>query len=98
MEIDKNWAVDIDIIATCYIFCINIVIYKFDENKNYISFINSYIYKENTKNNPLLILIYENNNHYNLIYPKSLQIKNSTDKTYLDNLQNNIFLDVKKKN
>ena len=42
-----------------------------------LKFLNSYIYDENSIDTPLMILIYENLSHFNLIYPKIEKMDNN---------------------
>ena len=95
---DKNWAVDIDIYISAFLFGINIVIYKFEVDKNYIEFLSSFYSDENNRNIPLCILINENENHFNLIKPFKQNYKTIKEKN-LNNPQNNkiIFNNIKEK-
>ena len=74
---NKEWAGDIEIILTSYIFGIHIAVYRdyYINHKNEKVYDNLYHYifdiKQeigNDKNNLLMILLHENNNHYNLLY------------------------------
>ena len=69
MDNNRDWATDLDILITCFIFELNIGIYKYGEDKDNLEFVNSFVYEDNNVNNPTMLLIYENLNHFNLIYP-----------------------------
>jgi len=67
------------------LFGINIIIYKYSDDKNNLNYLNSYIYEEeNKKNTPSMILVYENLKHYNLIYTKIEIIENTNIKKVKD--------------
>lgn len=76
MEKIGNWAVDLDIIITSFLFSINIAIYKYEENKEFLEYINFYQYEELTNNNPIFLLLNQNENHYLLGYPKNYNASN----------------------
>lgn len=57
----------LEIIISCFIFCINISIYTYLTDKTEIEYLSSYIYEENNINIPTMILIKEGNEQYNLI-------------------------------
>ena len=70
MEKTQTWAVDLDITVASFLFGINIAIYKFNNNRNYIHFLNTFSYENNSSKNPLMLLLNENLNHFDLIMPK----------------------------
>ena len=66
-----DYATDVDIIVCSYLFGITISVYdnpKDKEEKNY-EHIHSYIYEEAGGENPLMILLREGKNNYNILYP-----------------------------
>ena len=70
MSNDGNWATNIDITTTAYLYNINIEIYlnsdvKGDKNLYYAHL---FSYEETKFTEPLLILLNENFNHFNIIY------------------------------
>ena len=71
MEKDKTWAVDLDIICSSFLFCINIAIYKDNTLENNISYLNIFTSENNAYNLPLMIIINENLNHFNLVCEKT---------------------------
>ena len=79
MAIDKNWAIDIDILICAHIFGINIGVYKYEDNQDYIEFLYSIFSDEKNELIPVLILLNENENHFKLINPKN----NISQKTLL---------------
>ena len=75
IRINKNWATDIDIAVSSFIFGINIAIY-IDKNKNYLGYANSYII-DNNIDIPLMALYNRNLNHFELVINR--QNKNMTN-------------------
>ena len=70
MEKSQTWAVDLDITIASFLFGINIAIYKFNNNRNYIHYLNIFSYENNSSQNPLMLLINENLNHFDIVKPK----------------------------
>ena len=102
----SNWATDIDIIISCFIFGINIAIYKYSDDKKNLEYVKSFVYDERNMNNPTMVLINDNLNHFNLIYPyisgniiidEKIQFKNDEDENpfpeYLG-LDKNLYLNI----
>ena len=56
MDNNKYLATEIDIIISCYIFSINIIIYRFIDDITKIEYIDSYIYEDNNLDIPLMLL------------------------------------------
>ena len=67
-NIDKSndWAEDIELMITSFIFELNIAIYHYSEDKKNLNYVKAYIYEYNTINNPSMILINDTLNHYNM--------------------------------
>ena len=84
---DANWAADLEIIITAFIFSINIAIYKYTETEDFLEYIHFYGYEEETNNNPIFLLLNQNENHYLLGYYKN-DTKNNNDNNLTSN---NIF-------
>ena len=85
-DMDKKsiWAPDIDFLISSFIFGLNIGIYKYTDDKQNIEYTNSFIYEDNNLGNPTMILIKDNTNHYNLIYPYSSGNNDMNEKTQFD--------------
>ena len=81
---DANWAADLEIIITAFIFSINIAIYKYTETEEFLEYIHFYGYEEETNNNPIFLLLNQNENHYLLGYPKN-DTKNNNDNNLTSN-------------
>ena len=65
---EGNWATNIDISVTAYIYNINIAIYLKNEDDEDLRYAHLYSYEENNYKNPLLLLLNENFNHFNILY------------------------------
>ena len=63
---DGNWETNIDISVPAYIYNINIVIYLKNDNDENLRYVHIFSYEENNYTQPLLILLNENFNHFNL--------------------------------
>jgi len=70
MDKDRAWATDIDITISTYLFGINIAVYGHSDDENNLENNHSYIYQQNASHNPVMILIKETPNHFDLLYPK----------------------------
>ena len=85
MENNTVFITDIELMISSLIFGINIATYRYINDRNNMEFINSFIYEENNLDNPSMILINDNINHYNLIFPKKETKRNNIK----DNNQSN---------
>ena len=65
---EGNWATNIDISVTAYIYNINIAIYFNDEKDEELRYAHIFSYEDNDYKNPLLLLQNENFNHFNIFY------------------------------
>ena len=65
---EGNWATNIDITVTSYLYNINIAIYFMGEDEKQLEYVHLFSYGEQNLTEPLLILLNENFNHFNLIY------------------------------
>ena len=65
---EGNWATNIDISVTAYIYNINIAIYLKNDNDDNLKYAHIFSYEENNYTQPLLILLNENFNHFNILY------------------------------
>ena len=63
---EGNWATNIDISVTAYIYNINIAIYFNDEKDEELRYAHIFSYEDNDYKNPLLLLQNENFNHFNI--------------------------------
>ena len=64
---EGNWATNIDISVTSYLYDINIAIYLADDEDN-LKYAHMFSYEEQNYLKPLLLLVNENFNHFNIIY------------------------------
>ena len=76
-ELIKNLPNDkyIDILLSSFLFCLNISIYKYSNDKLNLENLYSFIYEENIENSlnkPLMVLIYEGSEHFDLVSSKKL--------------------------
>ena len=65
---DGNWATNIDISVTAYIYNINIAIYLKNDNDENLRYTHIFTYEKNNYTQPLLTLLNENFNHFKLVY------------------------------
>jgi len=70
MDKDRAWATDIDITISTYLFGINVAVYVHSDEANNLENNHSYIYQQNASHNPVMILIKETPNHFDLLFPK----------------------------
>ena len=91
-NMDKNsyWSNDIDITVCSFLFNINIALYKYSDDKNNLIYIYAYIYDEDISNYPLMILINENNDIFNLVIPKAEVKENNIEETKNEEIKDNI--------
>ena len=57
MEKNIYWSNDIEVTISSYLFCMNISIYLFSNDRANFEYVYSYIFDENNINNPLMILV-----------------------------------------
>ena len=65
---EGNWTTNIDITVTSYLYNINIAIYFMGGNEKQLEYVHLFSYGEQNYTEPLLILLNENFNHFNIIY------------------------------
>ena len=65
---EGNWATNIDISITVYIYNINIAIYLKNVDDEDLRYTHIFSYGDNNYKNPLLLLMNENFNHFNILY------------------------------
>lgn len=87
MDVTDN-VTNVDITVCCYLFGITISIYMNSKDEKNYDPIHSYIYEEAGGENPLMILLQENKDHYNILYPNEEAIskddKNKDNRTTTD--------------
>ena len=81
MDKNNDFANDIDITISSYLFAINIVIYIFTNDKINLQYLNSYIYEEKKLDYPLMAMVYDkDSDHFNLVYSTNEPIDNNCNK------------------